>query len=173
MSFGRLLGHQYTVFDGLAGMQVEDILDLQSQADGSMRVLTSAGIGWFVEGRCIERVTEIAGQSIGRVYDMATDTTGTTWLATQQRGIISLDGRRMSAENGAMQWPWKFAQDASGPLWIGTMGGLACLEDGRIRLVETGHKVSALAIDRQGQVWRGSPEGKVIKGVGMNSRGNG
>ena len=50
------------------------------------------------------------------------------------------------------------------------MGGLACLEDGRIRPVETGHKVSALAIDRQGQVWHGSPEGKVIKGVGKEPK---
>ena len=385
--FDRILGHQYTVFDGLAGMQVEDIyqdqrgllwiatadggvsrfdgahfdtfglsdglpsltvttiaedqdgrllfgtlggglaaydergfqvyttehglpsndiLGLQPQADGSIRVLTNAGIGWFVEGRCVEWVTEIAGQPLGLVYDMATDTTGTTWLATQQRGIISLDGRRMSAENGAMQWPWKFAQDASGLLWIafryvgteavigrydpdsqqldlinadaaiegteavnhgtrhvrlddkgrlwmtrrgvlvydgeewhpfsaglpdihfsdarltyedregniwvglwggglifcdpvsvqlytgadglpdsgvhqlsedhqgriwiGTMGGLACLEDDRIRPVETGHKVTALAIDRQEQIWRGIPGGKVIKGMGKETQ---
>ena len=387
MAFGRLLGHQYTVFDGLAGMQVEDIyqdrrgllwvatadggisrfdgayfdsfglahglpsltvmtiaedadgrlffgtlggglaaydgrgfqvyttehglpsndiVSLQPQADGSMRVLTDAGIGWFAEERCVERVTEIAGQPLGRVFDMATDAMGTTWLATKERGVISLDGRRMSAGNGAMQWPWKFAQDASGPLWIafryvgteavigrydpdsqqfdlihadaaiegteavnhgtrhvrlddggllwmtrrgvlvydgeewhpfsaglpdihfsdarltyadregniwvglwggglvfcdpvsvqlyteadglpdrevqqlsedhqgrvwvGTMGGLACLEDGRIRPVETGDKVSALAIDREGQVWRGSPESKVIKGVGKEAQ---
>ena len=237
---------------------------------------------------------------------MATDAAGTTWLATLERGVLSLDGRRMSAGNGAMQWPWKFAQDASGPLWIafryvgteavigrydpdsqqfdlihadaaiegteavnhgtrhvrlddggllwmtrrgvlvydgeewhpfsaglpdihfsdarltyadregniwvglwggglvfcdpvsvqlyteadglpdrevqqlsedhrgrvwvGTMGGLACLEDGRIRPVETGDKVSALAIDREGQVWRGSPESKVIKGVGKEAQ---
>ena len=385
--FDRILGHQYTVFDGLAGMQVEDIyqdqrgllwvatadggvsrfdgahfdtfglsdglpsltvmsiaedqdgrllfgtlgggiaaydgrgfqvyttehglpsndiMSLQPQADGSMRVLTDAGIGWFVEGRCVECVTEIAGQPLGWVYDMATDTTGTTWLATQQLGTISLDGRRMSLENSAMQWPWKFAQDASGPLWIafryvgtevvigrydsdsqqldlikadaaiegteavnhgtrhvrlddrgwlwmarqgvlvydgadwhsfsaglpdvhfsearltyadregniwvglwggglvfcdpvsvqlytgadglpdrevhqlsedhqgriwiGTMGGLACLEGDQIHSVETGHKVSALAVDRQGQVWHGSPEGKVIKGVGKDAQ---
>ena len=385
--FDRILGHQYTVFDGLAGMQVEDIyqdqrgllwvatadggvsrfdgahfdtfglsdglpsltvmtiaedqdgrllfgtlggglaaydgrgfqvyttehglpsndiVSLQPQTDGSIRLLTGAGIGWFAEGRCVERVTEVAGQPIGRVFDMATDAAGTTWLATLRRGVISLDGRHLSAGNGAMQWPWKFAQDASGLLWIafryvgteavigrydpdsqqldfinadasiegteavnhgtrhvrlddrgrlwmthrgvlvydeeewhlfsadlpdihfsdarltyedregniwvglwsgglvfcdpvsvqlyteadglpdrevqqlsedhqgriwiGTMGGLACLEDGRIRPVETGNKVSELAIDRQGQVWRGSPEGKVIKGVGKGAQ---
>ena len=50
------------------------------------------------------------------------------------------------------------------------MGGLACLEDDRIRPVETGHKVTALAIDRQGQVWRESPEGKVIKGMGKEAQ---
>ena len=50
------------------------------------------------------------------------------------------------------------------------MGGLACLEDDRIHPVETGHKVTALAIDRQGQIWRGSPGGKVIKGVGKEAQ---
>ena len=288
------------------GLPSNDIVSLQPQADGSIRVLTGAGIGWFAEGRCVERVTEIAGQPVGRVFDMATDAAGTTWLATMMRGVISLDGRHLSAGNGAMQWPWKFAQDASGLLWIafryvgteavigrydpdsqqldfikadaaiegteavnhgtrhvrlddrgwlwmtrrgvlvydgeewhlfsaglpdihfsdarltyedregniwvglwsgglvfcdpvsvqlyteadglpdrevqqlsedhqgrvwiGTMGGLACLEDGRIRPVETGNKVSELAIDREGQVWRGSPEGKVIKGVGKGAQ---
>ncbi len=36
--------------------------------------------------------------------------------------------------------------------------------------METEHKVSALAIDREGQVWHGSPEGKVIKGVGKEAQ---
>ncbi len=299
-------GRGFQVYTTEHGLPSNDIVSLQPQADGSIRVLTGAGIGWFAEGRCVERVTEIAGQPIGRVFDMATDSAGTTWLATMMRGVISLDGRRLSAGNGAMQWPWKFAQDASGPLWIafryvgteviigrydpdsqrldlikadaaiegteavnhgtrhvrlddrgwlwmtrrgvlvydeddwhsfsaglpdvhfsdarltyadregniwvglwsgglvfcdpvsvqlyteadglpdrevqrlsedhqgrvwiGTMGGLACLEDGRIRPVETGNKVSELAIDREGQVWRGSPEGKVIKGVGKEAQ---
>ena len=299
-------GRGFQVYTTEHGLPSNDIVSLQPQADGSIRLLTGAGIGWFSEGRCVERVTEIAGQPIGRVFDMTIDAAGTTWLATLERGIISLDGRHLSAGNGAMQWPWKFAQDASGLLWIafryvgteavigrydpdsqqldlikadaaiegtetvnhgtrhvrlddrgslwmtrrgvlvydgkewhpfsaglpdvhfsdarltyadregniwvglwggglvfcdpisvqlyteadglpdrevqqlsedhqgrvwiGTMGGLACLEDGRIRPVETGHKVSALAIDSQGQVWRGSPEGKVIKGVGKEAQ---
>ena len=299
-------GRGFQVYTTEHGLPSNDIVSLQPQADGSMRVLTGAGIGWFAEGRCVERVTEIAGQPIGRVFDMATDAAGTAWLATMMWGVISLDGQHLSAGNGAMQWPWKFAQDASGPLWIafryvgteavigrydpdsqqldliyadaaiegteavnhgtrhvrlddrgwlwmtrrgvlvydgeewhsfsaglpdihfadarltyedregniwvglwsgglvfcdpvsvqlyteadglpdrevqrlsedhqgrvwiGTMGGLACLEDGGIRPVETGNKVSELAIDREGQVWRGNPEGKVIKGVGKEAQ---
>ena len=299
-------GRGFQVYTTEHGLPSNDIVSLQPQADGSIRVLTGAGIGWFAEGRCVERVTEIASQPIGRVFDMATDAAGTTWLATMMRGVISLDGRHLSAGNGAMQWPWKFAQDASGLLWIafryvgteavigrydpnsqqldfikadaaiegteavnhgtrhvrlddrgwlwmtrrgvlvydgeewhlfsaglpdihfsdarltyedregniwvglwsgglvfcdpvsvqlyteadglpdrevqqlsedhqgrvwiGTMGGLACLEDGRIRPVETGNKVSELAIDREGQVWRGSSENEVIKGVGKEAQ---
>ena len=299
-------GRGFQVYTTEHGLPSNDIVSLQPQTDGSIRLLTGAGIGWFAEGQCVERVTEVAGQPIGQVYDMATDAAGTTWLATLRRGVISLDGRYLSAGNGAMQWPWKFAQDASGLLWIafryvgteavigrydpdsqrldlikadaaiegteavnhgtrhvrlddrgwlwmthrgvlvydeeewhlfsaglpdihfsdarltyedregniwvglwsgglvfcdpvsvqlyteadglpdrevqqlsedhqgrvwiGTMGGLACLEDGRIRPVETGNKVSELAIDREGQVWRGSSENEVIKGVGKEAQ---
>ena len=95
-------------------------MGLQPQADGSIRVLTSAGFGLFAEGQCIESTTAIEGQPIGRVYDMATDSAGTTWLATKDRGVISLDGRHLNFgdESSTPQWAWKFAQDASGHLWI-------------------------------------------------------
>ena len=53
---------------------------------------------------------------------MVTDAAGTTWLATRERGVLSLEGRTLPADsgtgNGEMQWPWKFAQGTSGPLWI-------------------------------------------------------
>ena len=102
------------------GLPSNEIVGLQPQADGSMRVLTSAGFGRFVEGRCVESTTAIEGQPIGRVYDMTTDSVGTTWLATKERGVISLDGRHLNFgdESGAFQWAWKFAQDASDHLWI-------------------------------------------------------
>ena len=104
------------------GLPCNDILSLQLQADGSIRVLTGAGIGWFIGDRCVERTTTIGGQPIGRVYDVATDSAGTTWLATQHRGVISLDGQCMGtdfgATNGTKRWPWKFSQDAAGHLWI-------------------------------------------------------
>ena len=49
---------------------------------------------------------------------MITDAAGTTWLATMSRGVISLDGQRMGLGEGVGQWPWKFAQDSFGHLWI-------------------------------------------------------
>ena len=80
--------------------------------------MTSAGVAWFAEGRRVKCITDVGGQPLGRVYDMATDAGGTTWLATTGQGVISLDGRRMGIGNQAVQWPWKFAQDPSGHLWI-------------------------------------------------------
>ena len=110
----------FQVYTTEHGLPSNEIVGLQPQADGSIRILTSAGFGRFAEGQCIESTTAIEGQPIGRVYDMATDSAGTTWLATKDRGVISLEGRHLNSgdENGALQWAWKFAQDASGHLWI-------------------------------------------------------
>ena len=115
-------GRGFQVYTTEHGLPSNEIVGLQPQADGSIRVLTSAGFGLFAAGQCIESTTALAGQPIGRVYDMTTDSAGTTWLATRDRGVISLEGRHLvpdfGDENGALQWAWKFAQDASGHLWI-------------------------------------------------------
>ena len=111
----------FQVYTTEHGLSSNEIVGLQPQADGSMRVLTSAGFDRFAEGRCVESTTVIGGQPLGRVYDMTTDSTGTTWLATQDRGVISLDGRHLNSgdESSALQGAWKFVQDVSGHLWIG------------------------------------------------------
>ncbi|MDE2814267.1 MAG: sigma 54-interacting transcriptional regulator [Gemmatimonadota bacterium] len=118
-------GRGFQVYTTEHGLPSNDIFGLQPQADGSVRVLTSAGVGRFVEGRCVECMTELAGKPLGLVYDMATDSAGTTWLATQRRGVLSMDGQRMNTDSDdehdavQLQWPWNFAQDAAGNLWIG------------------------------------------------------
>ena len=117
-------GRGFQVYTTEHGLPSNDILGLQTQADGSVWVLTTAGVGQFVEGQCVECMTELAGQPLDLVYDMATDSAGTTWLATWKHGVISLDGQRMNTDSGdehdatQLQWPWNFAQDAAGNLWI-------------------------------------------------------
>ena len=111
-------GRGFQVYTTEHGLPSNEILGLQAQPDGSIVVLTGAGVAWFAEGRCVKCITDIGGQPLGRVYDMATDAAGTTWLAMMNRGVVSLDGRRMGIGEGASQWPWKFAQDPSGHLWI-------------------------------------------------------
>ena len=114
-------GGEFRVYTTEHGLPSNEIMGLRPQADGSMRVLTGEGIGRFADERCVERTMEIGGQPIGRVHDMVTDTTGTTWLATRERGIISLEGRSLSpvfAPGGAHHWAWNFTQDDSGHVWI-------------------------------------------------------
>ena len=111
-------GHGFQVYTTEHGLPSNEIVGLQAQPDGSIVALTGAGVAWFVEGRCIKCITDVGGQPLRYVRDMATDAAGTTWLATMNRGVISLDERYMGIYDRASQWPWKFAQDPSGHLWI-------------------------------------------------------
>ena len=111
-------GHGFQVYTTEHGLPSNEIVGLQAQPDGSVLVLTGAGVAWFAQGRCIRSLTEVGGQPLGRVYDLATDAAGTTWLATWERGVLSLDGRRMDTGDRAVRWPWKFTQDRAGHLWI-------------------------------------------------------
>ena len=115
-------GWSFQVYTVEHGLPCNDILGLQQRPDGTMRVLTRKGIGWFSKGRVVESLTAIGGQPLGPVYDVATDATGTTWLATLQWGVISLDGQRMNMDfrvgTSKRHWTWKFAEDTAGHLWI-------------------------------------------------------
>ncbi|MCY4602793.1 MAG: sigma 54-interacting transcriptional regulator [Gemmatimonadetes bacterium] len=111
-------GRGFQVYTTEHGLPSNEIVGLQVQPDKSILVLTGAGVAWFAEGRCIKSITDMGGQPLGRVYDMAIDAAGTTWLATLDWGIISLDGRRMDIGARVLQEPWNFAQDPSGHLWI-------------------------------------------------------
>ena len=111
-------GRGFQVYTTEHGLPSNEIVGLQAQPDGSIVVMTVVGVAWFAEGRCIRSITEVGGQPLRRVYDIAVDAGGTTWLATIGQGVISLDGQRMGIGNQAVQWPWKFAQDFSGHLWI-------------------------------------------------------
>ncbi len=110
-------GRGFQVYTTEHGLPSNEILGLQAQPDGSILVLTGAGVAWFVEGHFIKCITEVGGQPLEWVYDMATDAGGTTWFATWG-GALSLDGQHMGIGDRATQWPWKFAQDPSGHLWI-------------------------------------------------------
>ena len=111
-------GRGFQVYTTEHGLPSNEIVGLQVQPDGSILAMTGAGVAWFAEGRCIRSITEVGGQPLERVYDMATDAAGTTWLATVSRGVISLDGRSMGVGDRTIQGPWKFAQDPSGHLWV-------------------------------------------------------
>ena len=160
-------GRGFQVYTTEHGLPSNEIVGLQAQPDGSILVLTSAGVVWFSQGRFIKCITDVGGQPLGRVYDMAIDAAGTTWLATL-RGVLSLDGRRMGIGDRANQWPWKFAQDPSGHLWISFhyMGTevligcydpqdqhLACINVGKGDEGVVNHGTRHVRADERGWLW--------------------
>ena len=163
------------------GLPSNEILGLQPREDGSLRVLTGAGVGWFAEGRCRRSATAIDGRPIGRVYDMADDPGGTTWLATQHRGVITLDGRSLDLGDGGGAvpcWAWKFARDCSGRLWIAfhasSGASIGCYDpsEDRLELIDLpsvlpGSEVSPygarhVRVDDRGWVWVGRRRDLVV-----------
>ena len=54
-------------------------------------------------------------------------------------------------------------------MWIGTMGGMAYMEDDQILPVGPREIVSAMMVDGQGQVWSGGDAGKVFRWEGANT----
>ena len=161
-------GRDFQVYTTEHGLPSNEILGLQAQPDGSILVLTVTGVAWFAEGRCIRSITDVGGQPLERVYDMATDVAGTTWLATVGQGVISLDGRRIGIGNQTIQWPWKFAQDSSGHLWIafrytGNEALIGCYNpnDEQFAFINVGHGADRAAqngtrhvrVDDRGWLW--------------------
>ena len=163
---------EFQVYTTEHGLPSNEVVGLRSEPDGSILVLTGGGVGRFCDGQCVETVTEIDGQPIGYVYDIVTDITGSVWLATLKRGIISLDNRRLciqSPEGNEIFGAWKFAEDHSGRIWIAAMytGTDSCVyryipQEQRLEIVETSAAVDSKAvqsgvrhirIDGRGRVW--------------------
>ncbi|MBI4311004.1 MAG: hypothetical protein HY681_04400 [Chloroflexi bacterium] len=115
-------GHRFAVYTTTQGLPSDDILKLRVMADGRLAVATMRGVGWFVGGRCQERIEAVGGQSVGPVYDLWQDPVGRVWLATMQRGVVSADSRRLQAftpeGRDILHHAWNLAQDLQGDLWI-------------------------------------------------------
>ena len=102
------------------------------------------------------------------------DREGNIWVGLWGGGLVFCDPvrvRRYTEADGLPNCEVRcLEEDWEGRIWIGTAGGLACLEDDRIRPVETGRAVSALVVDLKGAVWRGDPNGQACKGTGKETQ---
>ena len=77
----------FRVYSTEQGLPSNEVRGLQLQDDGSLRVLTGAGVGWFADGRCRRSTTEIGGRPLGRVHDMATPAMG-AWDGSTEIGSL-------------------------------------------------------------------------------------
>lgn len=90
MSFGRLLGHQYTIFDGLAGMQVEDIYQ---DRRGLLWVATADGGVSRFDGAHFYSFGLADGLPSLTVMTIAEDQDGRLIFGTLGGGLAAYDGR--------------------------------------------------------------------------------
>ena len=99
------------------------------------------------------------------------DREGNIWIGLWGGGLIFCDPASIRRYTEADGLPDRevchLGEDHEGRMWIGTMAGMACMEEGQIRPIETGEIVSAMVVDGQGQVWSGGGAGKVYKWEGQ------
>lgn len=108
-------GRSFKVYTTEEGLPSNELLGLRRARDGSLLVPTRNGLAKFGEGAHVETITSVGGEAIGLTYDVLTDASGTTWLATLDRGVISTDGQHIGipAEDGPGKpcWAWSLAMD--------------------------------------------------------------
>ena len=88
--FDRILGHQYTVFDGLAGMQVEDIYQDQR---GLLWIATADGGVSRFDGAHFDTFGLSDGLPSLTVMSIAEDQDGRLLFGTLGGGLAAYDGR--------------------------------------------------------------------------------
>ena len=102
------------------------------------------------------------------------DREGNVWIGLWGSGLVFCDPASVRCYTEAEGLPDRevrhLAEDGDGRLWIGTMGGMACMEAGHIRRFDTDDTVSALVVDGAGQVWSGGDRGRVYQWAGSTSR---
>ena len=101
------------------------------------------------------------------------DREGNIWVGLWGGGLLFCDPlslRLYTEEEGLPDQEVRcLGEDGEGRLWIGTPGGLARRENGRIRTLEPGGPVSALAEDGRA-IWSAGPDGLVFEWTGEEAR---
>ncbi len=166
-------GRRCRVYGTAEGLPATEVLGLRRLPDNNMLVLTAGGMARFEGDRCVETVTQAGGQPTGWVYDAVLDRTGALWLASRERVLVDLQGRRLSLDGPEGEAlpasPWKLAEDAQGRIWIadrhaGAGLGVYCYDPclGRLERMAGGDAlmegpsrqgVRHLRVDGRGRVW--------------------
>jgi signal transduction histidine kinase/ligand-binding sensor domain-containing protein len=150
--------------DGLPQNSVTKILETK---DGYLWVGTQAGLARFDGVRfTVFDHTNTAVLSDDYISDLVEDRDGTLWIATVNGGLASFrDG--VFSHFGAIgsRSGWSLAADSDGSVWIGGVGGLKHVGNGKVIKVYTtadglsADKVGQIAVGRDRSVWFGTPAG--------------
>jgi PAS domain S-box-containing protein len=150
-----------------SGLPDEGVGSLFQDSRGRIWVSTLSGIGYLENDRFIP-----AGAPSGLVESLTEDTSGNTWIANRDVGLL-----RLSSHNELQQIPWAtfgrkdpavvLAPDPlHGGLWLGfSHGGVAWFRDGHVQSSFSaadslgGGRVNQLRFDAEGALWIASEGG--------------
>jgi two-component sensor histidine kinase/ligand-binding sensor domain-containing protein len=166
----RFNGKTFKNFTRADGLINNDVTTLAEDPHGNIWIGTAAGVSMF-NGLGLVNYTAQQGLTDGVVYDIFPAADNTLWMATQDRGIVAMQGDtriQLDTTNGLpTNETFTIAQDKQGTLWFGLANGIASYSRGKIR----DHSHHPLLhnktffcshTDHAGVVWMGSTSGDVI-----------
>jgi len=152
-------------FEQMGDVAASSIKGLIARADGSLLLVTSAGLKLWKNGVLTE--WNVEGLDLANVTAMAEDKDGTLWLSTSEgvaevrEGKATLYSVREGLPSGRVTC---LHADRQGAVWIGTSNGLARLRNGQMETLTTANGLSSNLVlsifeDREGSVWVGTEAG--------------
>ena len=163
MSHGRTV--RYTVEDGLSSDRIRFITQ---GPDGTLWLGTANGLAQYDKGRIRSYRLEEGG-SYPDFIAFLRDREGSFWLGSRNVGLAHLRQghftKYTTTDGLSNNYVASVREDpVSGTMWIGTLGGLNAIRDGRLRFVglDKGlptRVVSSIIKDRKGYLWIGTSVG--------------
>ena len=159
-----------TVRDGLSLDFVKTVL---ADRDGNVWAGTfGEGLNRIRDDKVVETVGRASGAGGELVKCLDQDGSGTIWVGLGGAGLFRVAGKRLELVLAKDSLPDEIVNaihvDRTGRIWIGTLGGLACLDGGRLTVLGTGtglpsNRIGALLEDRDGTLWVGTHGGGLAK----------
>jgi len=147
--------------DGLPQNSVQTILQGR---DGYLWIGTREGLVRFDGAQFTNfALPNASGLKINGVLSLLEDRDGGLWVGTNGAGVFYFkDGRFTSLMPGIAPDPdsyvniWALYQDHGGAVWIGSDFGLFRSENGHIKLIAPGLRITAIAEDAKQRIWVGT-----------------
>lgn len=158
------------------GLPSTNVFSMYTDVDGTLWVGTSEfGLAWY-DGSRFHHVplglaadafasSPITGTRFRSVSVITRDAGGVFWVGTR-RGLARRRGEAWTTFDVKSGLPHdtvrSLAEGPDGTLWVGTVDGLAAYRDGRFTVykgTDLPYSIRTIAIDREGRVIVGAPEG--------------
>lgn len=162
----RQIVKTYTSENGLGGEYLYQVFEA---SDGSRWVPHNNGYSVIRKDGSIENVTEIDGEELGYVFNIAEDIDGVIWIGTERNGLYWFDGEdytHIKKKNGlSSNYVYRLIKDNEGTIWVATDGnGVSIFKDKEFRMFDASSELDANSIysirkSSDGTLWLGTENG--------------
>ncbi|WP_421775492.1 two-component regulator propeller domain-containing protein [Gracilimonas sp.] len=152
--------------DGLSG---ETAYQAFEASDNTIWIPTSSGITLISPQDELTTITEINGQELGYIYNIAEDADGVIWIGTERKGVYWFDGEdytHITKKNGlSSNYIYRLIKAEDGTIWVATDGnGVSIFKDKQFRFFNSDTGVYSDAIfslfqDEEEVIWFGKEGG--------------